>query len=77
MDEILNLIESVSEGFPSYFFIYLQIQATKDIFVFLANSFKAIFVTNSYNCVRIVQEICFESDDRTVESVLMGTVFAI
>ena len=24
MDEILNLIESVSEGFPSYFFIILQ-----------------------------------------------------
>ena len=22
MDEILNLIDSVSEGFPSYFFIY-------------------------------------------------------
>ena len=22
MDEILNLIESVSEGFPSYFYIY-------------------------------------------------------
>ena len=24
MDEILNLIESVSEGFPSYFFILFQ-----------------------------------------------------
>ena len=23
MDEVLNLIESVSEGFPSYFYIYL------------------------------------------------------
>ena len=26
MDEILNLIESVSEGFPSYFFIYRAFQ---------------------------------------------------
>ena len=25
MDEILNLIESVSEGFPSYFFLYFDI----------------------------------------------------
>ena len=36
LDEILNLIESVSEGFPSYFYIYMKI------------SIKLIYLLNLY-----------------------------
>ena len=35
MDEILNLIESVSEGFPSYFFLMGKTRRNDDILTFM------------------------------------------
>ena len=34
LDEILNLIESVSEGFPSYSWLYIKLDSCTTIYLF-------------------------------------------
>ena len=57
LDEILNLIEAVSEGFPSYFYLELRIWSGNS-----ANSFLFPLVANNaiMSCIRqIVAILCF------------------
>ena len=52
LDEILNLIESVSEGFPSYFFLFrMKLYFAKQWkrFHFLINLYCSFFVNKSQN----------------------------
>ena len=51
LDEILNLIESVSEDFPSYSFIPSRLQI-KDLEFWLFGLFNRIFYLNTSSCVR-------------------------
>ena len=46
MDEILNLIESVSEGFPSYFFIKIQYTADNFYLMYIVflSSIKCLYL---------------------------------
>ena len=48
MDEILNLIESVSEGFPSYFCMDLNL-LNSDAYILVCQFATALFFTFEFN----------------------------
>ena len=49
MDEILNLIESVSEGFPSYFYVYFcTCEKIKCVVSVYANEMKIILLESLF-----------------------------
>ena len=50
MDEILNLIESVSEGFPSYSYLILA-------FVYLKNRYFERFIISPYHLKTLVWQM--------------------
>ena len=57
LDEILNLIESVSEGFPSYFWLTLA----KNEFAFCCEGFRYIILDSKYRTILSLVVTCCDA----------------
>ena len=66
MDEILNLIESVSEGFPSYFLIKRQLLLFFSIKTYIMTPHMAVTFLYFFHALKMIQSALDRKEDNRV-----------